>query len=300
MTFFAPALFVLLWSTGFVGAKYGLPYAEPFSFLAVRLGVASALLVLAMLVLRKPWPNRVQARHAAVSGLLLHAVYLGGVFWAIKAGMPAGIAALIVGLQPILTAIVAKSTLREQVALAQWLGLVLGLIGVTLVVASRMGNSVVAGVADVSTPSLVAAGLALLGITLGTVYQKRFGAGTPLLGGTLVQYVASTLALTVLAFAFETRVIAWTPSFIFALGWLVLVLSFGAVLLLMGLIERNAASSLSSLFYLVPIATAIEAYFLFGERLSPLAYGGMLIAIIGVALVVLPRPKSLAVKEVTP
>ena len=285
MSLWAPALFVLLWSTGFIGAKYGLPYAEPFTFLALRLLIACGLLTIAVVALKRPWPTRTQLGHAAVAGVLLHAVYLGGVFWAIKTGMPAGIAALIVGLQPIFTAVLARNTLGEQVSVRQWLGLGLGLGGVVLVVASRMQ----AGVGDVSPAALAATGCSLIGITLGTVYQKRFGGQTPLLSGTLVQYSSSSLVLGILALTLETRAISWTPSFIFALTWLILILSFGAVLLLFVLLGRNAASSVSSLFYLVPVATALEAFFLFGERLSVTAYSGMVVAVLGVGLVVAPR-----------
>jgi drug/metabolite transporter (DMT)-like permease len=293
MSLWAPALFVLLWSTGFIGAKYGLPYAEPFSFLALRLLIACGLLAAATVLLGKPWPTRAQAQHAAVAGVLLHAAYLGGVFWAIKAGMPAGIAALVVGLQPICTALLAQTTLGEQVGARRWVGLGLGLGGVVLVVGSRMQ----VGAAEVSLPALLATSVALVSITLGTVYQKRFGGGTPLLSGTLVQYAASTLVLGILAFGLEARTILWTLPFVLALAWLVVVLSFGAVLLLLGLLERNAASSVSSLFYLVPVVTALEAFFLFGEQLGRAAYGGMLVTVLGVGLVVAPKPSRPAMEK---
>ena len=285
MSLWAPTLFVLLWSTGFIGAKYGLPYAEPFSFLALRLFIACALLAPAIVLLKKPWPTRPQVRHAAVAGVLLHASYLGGVFWAIKTGMPAAVAALIVGLQPIGTAVLARAVLGEEVGMRRWAGLALGLGGVVLVVGSRMQT----GIGDVTMPALLSTLVALTGITLGTVYQKRFGGETPLLSGTLVQYAASGSVLAVLAFTLETRTFTWTPAFIFALAWLVLVLSFGAVLLLLWLLGQSAALSVSSLFYLVPVVTALEAFFLFGERLGGAAYGGMLVAVLGVALVVAPN-----------
>lgn len=287
MSLWAPTLFVLLWSTGFIGAKYGLPYAEPFSFLALRLLIACALLAPAIVLLKKPWPTRPQIRHAAVAGVLLHASYLGGVFWAIKAGMPAAVAALIVGLQPICTAVLARAVLGEEVGVRRWLGLTLGLGGVVLVVGSRMQT----GIGDVSLPALFSTLVALTGITLGTVYQKRFGGETPLLSGTLVQYAASGTVLAVLALTLETRTFSWTPTFIFALAWLVLVLSFGAVLLLLWLLGRSEALSVSSLFYLVPVVTALEAFFLFGERLGGAAYSGMLVAVLGVALVVAPNTR---------
>ncbi len=201
--------------------------------------------------------------------------------------MPAAVAALIVGLQPICTAVLARAVLGEVVGMRRWLGLALGLGGVVLVVGSRMQ----AGIGDVSLPALVSTLVALVGITLGTVYQKRFGGETPLLSGTFVQYAASGTVLAVLAFTLETRTFSWTPTFIFALAWLVLVLSFGAVLLLLWLLGRSEALSVSSLFYLVPVVTALEAFFLFGERLGGAAYSGMLVAVLGVALVVAPNTR---------
>jgi len=283
LTRFAPALFVLLWSTGFVGAKFGLPFAEPFWFLCIRLSIASTLLLIAIIALKTPWPKAKQVKHIVLAGLLIHAAYLGGVFWAIKAAMPAGIAALVLGLQPVLTAVFARLFLSETLKVRQWLGLALGLIGVFLVLSSRTNGNFI-----VQPLPLASVLVSLLGITLGTIYQKKHLQAMPLLSGTFIQYSSSALILALMAFLFETRQIVWSGEFIFALSWLITVLSFGAVLLLFLLIRNNAASQLGSLFYLVPVATAIESYFLFGERLSFWALIGLVVTVLGVALVVMP------------
>jgi drug/metabolite transporter (DMT)-like permease len=282
----APAVFVLLWSTGFVGAKYGLPYAEPFTFLALRLLIASALLAVAALVTRSRI-DRAQAGRAAVSGLLLHATYLGGVFWAIAHGTPAGVSAVVVSLQPVLVAALALPLLGERLLRQQWIGLVLGIAGVVLVVAPHLGGSV-------PLAGLVSCLVALGGGTGGTLWQKRHGDGIPLLWGTAVQYAAATLVLGVASLAVEHQRIDWTPKLVGALAWLVLVLSLGAVLLLMVLLRRGTASSVSSLLYLVPPATALEAWLLFDEELAPLSVAGVGITALGVALAVRTRTPSTA------
>lgn len=281
----APLLFVLLWSTGFVGAKLGLPYAEPFTFLWVRMVIVVGLLTALAAVLRSPWPRGwVLNLHIGVSGLLLHAGYLGGVFFAIRGGLPAGLAALIVGLQPILTAVLAQFLLRERVSGVQWAGLLLGFVGVGLVVGEK---ALSARLLSIEPSAFVAIVLALFSTTLGTLYQKRFAVQMPLVGGTVVQYIAASAGLFVMSLLFrETMHIQWTLQFTLAMAWLVLVLSIGAILLLMYLIRHNSASTVASLFYLVPPATALEAYFLFGERLGGWALLGMGLAAVGVAMVV--------------
>lgn len=281
----APWLFVLLWSTGFIGARFGLPYIEPFTFLGIRFAIAASLLALIALALRSPWPRGAAVGHAAAAGLLLHAGYLGGVFFAIDRGMPAGLSALIVSLQPILTALIAQSALGERISGRQWLGLILGLAGVAMVVAEKLVTPG-AGPPPITAASLAAVLVALVCTTTGTIYQKRFGGKIPLLSGTALQYVAAGLLMAPLAFLVETRVIDWTPQLAFALGWLVLVLSLGAILLLLLLLRLNSTARVASLFYLVPPATAIEAYLIFGERLGPLALAGLVVASAGVALVV--------------
>jgi drug/metabolite transporter (DMT)-like permease len=284
----APWIFVLLWSTGFIGARFGLPYIEPFTFLLIRFLIATALLAAIVVVLRAPWPRRrADAGHASVVGLLLHGGYLGGVFFAIDRGMPAGLSALIVSLQPVLTAIVAPALLGERVGGRQWLGLGLGFLGVALVVSEKL--FLTRATAAVSAAALTAATVALFSTTAGTLYQKRFGANIPLLSGASIQYLAAAGLMFIPAFGFETREVQWTPQLFFAMGWLVIVLSLGAILLLMLLIRERSAARVTSLFYLVPPATAIEAYLLFGESFGLVALSGLAVATLGVALVVTER-----------
>lgn len=280
----AAGVFVILWSTGFVGAKYGLPYADPFTFLALRLLIACGLLAIAAVVARSRI-TRGQAGRAAVSGLLLHATYLGGVFWAIAHGTPAGVSAVVVSLQPVLVAALALPLLGERLVRRQWLGLVLGVTGVVLVVAPELG-------AAVPVSGLISCVVALGGGTGGTLWQKRYGDGVPLLWGTCVQYAAATVVLALASWAVEEQRIEWTAKFVGALAWLVVVLSLGAILLLMLLLRRGTASSVSSLLYLVPPATALEAWLLFDERLHPLSVVGVGVTAIGVALAVRPARVS--------
>lgn len=281
----APAIFVLLWSTGFVGAKYGLPYAPPFTFLALRLAVAAVLLGVLALLLRGARPTRAQVGRSVLTGVLLHAGYLGGVFWAISRGFPAGVSSVVVSLQPVLVAVLAGTVLGEALRRAQWVGLALGVLGVGLVLAPGL-----AAADGVTVTGLVACLVALLCGAAGTLHQKRHGDGTPLVAGTAAQYAGATAVLAVLAVTTEDPALRWTPQFVGALVWLVVVLSIGAVLLLLVLLRRGSASGVSSLFYLVPPATAVEAYLLFGERLAPVSLLGILVVAVGVALVVrVPR-----------
>ena len=275
-----PGVFVFLWSTGFIGAKLGLPSAEPMTFLALRFLLVSGLLLAFVLIVRAPWPRSwAAAGHIAVAGLLLHGVYLGGVFASIDLGVEAGVSALIVGVQPLLTAVAAGPVLGEKVTPRQWLGLGLGFLGVTLVVWQKLALGL-------GTPlGMALSVLALFGITAGTLYQKRFCSEMPLRSGNAIQFAAAALATGLLALAFETRRIDWTPEFLFAMAWLVIVLSFGAVTLLIILIRRGAASRVASLFYLVPPSTAVLAWLIFDERFGPLALAGMALVVLGVALV---------------
>jgi len=258
-----PAVFVALWATGFIGAKYGLPYAEPMTFLAIRMGLAALALLLFAWITRAPWPpNPVAALHVTVAGLLVHGGYLGGVFYAISHGMPAGMVSLIVGMQPVLTSVAAVLFLNEQVGKRQWVGLGVGLLGLLLVLGHRMS------LADLTFPSAVAACMALVSISLGTVYQKRFFAAVDLRTGGVLQYGASGLCYAALAYAFETREVTWSAPFILALTWSVLALSLGAVALLYRLIRDGAASRVSSLLHLVPPVTALIAFVCFDEMLT--------------------------------
>lgn len=281
-----PGIFVLLWSTGFIGAKFGLPYAEPFSFLSIRFALTLLLLVPLVLVMRIPWPSPLTLwGHIALSGILVHGIYLGGVFYGIYLGMPAGLAALLVGLQPLLTAVCAGPLLGEHLSKRQWLGLALGLIGICLVLGSKLeiGGALFAGFGG---QALLCVFAALLGISLGTLYQKRYCTHMPLLSGTVIQFLGAGVLLSSGAILFETRHIEWSSTFIITLGWLVLVLSIAAILLLMALIKKGEASRVASLFYLVPPVTALQAWWLFDERLPLMGIAGMVIALAGVLLVV--------------
>jgi drug/metabolite transporter (DMT)-like permease len=281
-----PVLFVALWSTGFIGAKFGLPHAEPFTFLFVRFALTLALLVPLVKLMASGWPAGWRLKgHIAVSGLLVHGAYLGGVFYGIYLGMPAGLTALLVGLQPLLTATLAGPLLGERISAIQWLGLALGLAGITLVLGSKLdpGAMLFQGF---GLDALACVLVALAGITLGTLYQKRFCTGMPLLSGTVVQYLAAGAVLGLGALLLEERSIEWTGTFILTMAWLVLVLSIAAILLLMALIRRGEASRVASLFYLVPPVTALQAWWLFDERLPLVALVGMAITIAGVVLAV--------------
>ena len=275
-----PGVFVLLWSTGFIGAKYGLPYAEPLTFLLVRLSLVAAVLGVVALVTRAPWPKSwAEAGRIALAGLLVHGVYLSGVFCAIAKGMPAGVTSLIVGLQPLLTAALSGPLLGERVTARQWGGLLLGLAGVALVVSEKISFD------SANLVGMGLVGVALLGITLGTLYQKRHGTAMDLRSGAAIQYVVTAAVLAVLAPMFETMHIQWTGEFVFALLWLSFVLSVGAIFLLYALIRRGAAARVASLFYLVPPVTAVVAWAMFDERLGALALVGMAMAVAGVAMV---------------
>jgi drug/metabolite transporter (DMT)-like permease len=275
-----PALFVVLWSTGFIFARLGLPYAPPFTFLAVRLAISASILLVLALWTGAPWPKTLSdGGHIAVAGLLLNGTYLIGVFEAIERGVSTGVVALIAGLQPILTAAVVGPFLGERVSRRQWAGLVLGFAGIGLVVHERLGAGAGSG------EGFALAFVCLVGITAGTLYQKRFCGGADLRTGTAIQFAASALALTAGALVFESREIVWSGQFVAALSWLVLVLSVGTFNLLVVLIRRGAAARVTSLFYLVPPLTAVLGWAIYGETLGPDALAGMAVAVVGVALV---------------
>ncbi len=278
---FAPALFVILWSSGFISIRLGVPHAEPFSYLAWRYALASALLMAVLVATRAPWPSSPRlAVHSAVAGLLVHGAYLAGCFCAVRLGMPTAMVALIAGLQPVLTAMTSGPLLGERLSAVQWTGIALGFLGVALVVASRWtGPGALTGAA-------VAWGVvALLGITFGTLYQKRFCGNVPLLASGVIQYVSSGIPTVLLAYGLESFTIDWTPAFVFALFWHVVVLSVGAIGLLFMLIRHGEASRVASLFFLTPPTTAVMAFLFFDERLAPLALAGLAASALGVALV---------------
>jgi drug/metabolite transporter (DMT)-like permease len=275
-----PGLFVVLWSTGFIGAKFGMPFAPPFTFLLLRFIVVTLTLCAVALIVRAPWPRRPgELGRLAVVGLCIHGAYLGGVFLAISLGIPAGIAALMVSLQPLATAFISGPYLGERLSRRQWLGLVLGFVGVVLVVVDKLGWR------EGDMIGVLAAAVALAGITGGTLYQKRHVTGMNLITGSCVQFAAAGLAVLPLALFVEQQPVVWTGSFVFALLWLSFVLSLGAMTLFHLMIRRGAAARVASLFYLTPAVTAVFAWLLFGETLSWPAILGLIVATIGVGMV---------------
>jgi len=279
----AAPLFVVLWSTGFIVAKYGLPYAPPLKFLLHRFALVAALMLAVALGTRAPWPSRREALHSVVAAWLVHGVYLGGVFVAIAGGMAAGTAALLVGLQPLLTVLLARAWLHERVRPHQWAGLALGVVGVWLVVRHNVRL-------DAQATGLAAIACALGGISVGTLYQKRFCSHVDLRSGAVIQFGACAVLYAPLVAAFEPAPIRWAPSFAFALSWSVLVLSVGAISLLYLLLRRGESAGVARLFFLVPPVTALMAYGIFGESLDALAVVGMAVIAVAVALARPPAP----------
>lgn len=277
---FAPALFVLLWSTGFVGAKYGLPYADPFVFLSIRVLLAAVLLLVIAYLLRMPVRiGRSAIVRSSIIGFFLHACYLGGVFYSISQGLPAGVAAVVTSLQPVLVSIFAVKVLGEQLRISQVAGLLLGLCGVFLVLGPSFNS-------HIPTAGIIAIVVALIGSTTATLLQKRVGANIPLVAGTAYQYLFSGLLLGVIALATGNSHLTWSMRFTAAFVWLVLAISVGAILLLLWLLNSGSAASVSSLLYLVPPATAIEAFFLFGEKVNTQGLLGIGVTALGVWLVI--------------
>lgn len=283
-----PLVFVLIWSTGFIVAKFGLPYAPPLTFLSWRYGFSIVCFLVWIQLCGAVWPQRgSQWLHLAVTGSLMHAGYLGGVWVAVKAGMGSGLAALIVSLQPVLTAVwvsqwAGQGAAAQQVSRRQWLGLALGLGGLLLVVWRKLGAG-----SEVSGLTLGAAVFALLSITAGTLYQKHFMQPTDVRTANVIQLAAAllvTLPLTLL----ETEAIAWNGAFIGAMAWAVLALTLGGSSLLYLLIQRGAATAVTSLLYLVPPSTALMAWALFNEEITFATLLGTVITALGVSLVVRP------------
>jgi drug/metabolite transporter (DMT)-like permease len=281
----APIIFVLLWSTGFTGIRYGIPYAPPFTFIAIRMACASLLLALIALAITKRFARDLPTiGKSFLVGLTIHGAYLGGCFYGVKQGMPAGITALICSLQPVLVSIFSSIFFGEKLSSRKWLGLGLGLAGLVMVIAPKLEGS---GEQALPIAGVIAVFIALLGGTSGTLLQKKFGAGVEVLSGTSWQYIATGILMATLALIFEDdQTITWNGSFIFSLVWLTVALSIGAILILYYLLARSTAASVSSLYYLVPAVTAIEAYFLFGEKVGLVTALGTLVTIAGVALVV--------------
>jgi drug/metabolite transporter (DMT)-like permease len=274
----APAIFVVLWSTGFIGTKYVLHNAEPLTYLAIRMVLVVALMAIIAAIARPQWPGRIGIAHSVVAGILVHGFYLGGTAIAIAHSIPAGLSALIPGLQPILTSTLANRWLGERVTPLQWAGLLIGLAGVVLILHDRpMSGEAGWG--------WFASGVSLVSITVGTLYQRRYCGRIDWRAGNLVQYIAVAILFSIGAWLFEDGVVHWTSEFVLALIWLAVVLSLGSIGLLYWLIRRSAATSVASLFYLVPAVTAVMAYVLFGERLDAVAIAGMIACAAAVFLV---------------
>jgi drug/metabolite transporter (DMT)-like permease len=293
-----PVVFVLIWSTGFIVAKYGLPYAPPLSFLAIRYFLSIVCFLVWIAVARAAWPqSRQQWLHLAVTGVLMHAAYLGGVWVAVKAGMGSGLTALIVGLQPVLTALwvswIAQAGKGEggeegaRVSKRQWAGLGLGLGGLLLVVSRKFGTGT-----EVTALTLVCTVFALISITAGTLYQKRFMKPTDVRTANVIQLAAAFVVTLPLAL-FETEAITWNVHFLGAMAWSVLALTLGGSSLLYLLIQRGAATSVTSLLYLVPPTTALMAWLLFDEPITVVTIVGTAVTALGVSLVVRPsKPRA--------
>jgi len=277
---FIPLIFVLLWSTGFIGTKYGLFYASTGDFLTLRILGNILVFILLLAFIKQVSLTKKQKIHAMITGILIHGGYLGGVYGAIELGAPAGLTAIIVGLQPLFTAMIAIYLLNEKIARIQWLALTLGLVGLVLVVSASL---------DVSRITTMALGLtfvALIGITFGTLYQKRYCQNQPLLPSVLWQYIASLLVFLPVALIQSSKPIQWELPFILSLLWLIIVLSVVAILLLMYMVKQGDAAKVTSYFYLVPPVTALEAWLMFGETLSLTSIFGMLLCAISVFVVI--------------
>lgn len=278
------SLFIFFWASGFVAAKYGLPYAEPFTLMAARFVVASAIMVPACFLLKAAWPRSISAAlHILVAGFGIQIIYLSGVYYGISLGVSTGVTALVVGLQPLLTGVLAGYVLSERISARNWIGLVLGFAGLALIVWDRVSSP---------TDTLWGLGalvLALIGITAGTLYQKRFCGPFDIRTGVALQTVMSCIVILLLAMSFETMHIDWTAEFVLAVLWSAIGLSVIASCLYYWLIQRGAAARVTSLIYLSPPTTAVMGWAMFGEVLSWIAIGGMAIAMLGVAMAVRNR-----------
>ena len=281
LPYLTPPLFVLLWSSAFVGAKFGLPHAEPMTFLAIRFALVTVLFAIIARALSAPWPSSWrQAGHIAIVGTLVQGIYLGGVFVAIHRGVPAGLASLIVGLQPILTAVLAGRLLGERTSARQWGGLALGLAGVAMVLGERMEA------AAIDPLGLVICVFGLVAISVGTLHQKRYASSMHVASGSAIQNLTATILTLIGALAFETMEVEWVPAFTLSLAWLTIVVSIGAFSLLMMMIRLGEAVKVVSLFYLVPPTTALLAWIAFDERIGLVGGVGIAVTALGVALVV--------------
>lgn len=282
---FVPALFVLIWSTGWIVAKYVVvAKADPLTFLVLRYFVAGVVIALFAFAVRASWPkSRAAWGHAMVSGVLLHAIYLGGVWWPIGAGLPAGISALIAAVQPLLTAMLAFPLLGERISRINAVGIAVGFIGVLVVLAPRTAAVTMADLPQFALPIAVNL-FGMIGVTLGTFYQKRHVASGDLRSITAIQYLGAMLATLPVAYLVEPMVIPISWESLYALLWSVIVLSIGAISLMLMMIRRGAVSKVASLIYLIPPTAAVQAWLMFGETLTPVQIAGMGLTAVGVYL----------------
>ena len=281
---YAPIIFVALWSTGFVGAKYIIPYAEPFVFLTLRYAFATVILVLLAKILRDPLRiSRTDIFQSIKVGLFLQVIYIGGVFYSVSHGVSAGVTAVIVSMQPIFVSIIGVRMLNEPLTLRNIFGLLIGFLGVFIL----LNPKIIEGTIDFqfSTAGMTASLIALIGTTAGYLLQKRGGAEIPFLPGTAVQFSTATISFLIATFFFEQWNVQVNLQFIAALSWFVLALSIGSIFLLFFLLRNESASSVSSLYYLVPPLTALQAYILFGEEIPPVGFVGLFMAVLGTLLV---------------
>ena len=279
---FYPLIFVLLWASAFVSAKYGLMASGPFSFLGTRFVIVSGIFGIMALIMKPVWPSWREVIPTMIAGVLMHGVYLGGVFFSISKGTPAGTSSLIVSIQPLLTALLALSFLGERVRRIQWWGIVLGMIGVALVVMAKLGG-------DVPMIGLLSCLVAVFAMATGTIIQKRYVGGIDLVAGNFLQAVAASLFYGVLLLTVETYYLEWTLEVTLAMIWIVVTVSIGAVTILMVLIRKGQMAATSSLFFMVPPVSAVMGYIAFGETLGITGVLGFIIASIGVWLVNKPE-----------
>jgi drug/metabolite transporter (DMT)-like permease len=281
---YAPALFVFLWSTGFVGAKYIVPYAEPFTFLTIRYFLAALILFAIAYAFKQPLKlSKEQFKASFAVGILLHVIYIGGVFYAVSLGVSAGISAVIVSIQPVLVSLLAVPLLGERLRWVQVVGLFLGVAGIALLLLPKVFQGDYT--ASTSIVGIIICVIALLGTSGGYLVQKKLGGEIPFLSGTGAQYAISAIAFAILSVATEDQIIQWVPEFFFGLAWIVFMLSIASIVLLYGMLRTGSASKVSSLYYLVPPVAAIQAYFLFDEVIGLVGIIGMALAGLGVVLV---------------
>jgi len=281
-TYFFPSIFVVLWASAFVSAKYGLTDAGPFSYLFTRFVIVAALFVIMAVVMRSAWPDRKTLIPTAIAGCLMHGVYLGGVFFAISIGTPAGISALVVSIQPAITCIIALAVLKEDIRAIQWLGIVLGMIGVLIVVWPRLGG-------EVPGWGFVSCFVSVAAMSIGTIMQKRYAQDVDLISGNVIHAIAAAVFYGALLLTVETYYLEWTLPVTLSMIWIISMVSVGAVSILMYLIRTGKMAATSSLFFLVPPVSAIMGYFAFGETLGLLGIAGVCTACAGVWLVNRPE-----------